>query len=580
MPHIVRFGPFEVDLDARQLQKRGLRVKLRDQSFQVLTSLLEHPGQVVTREELRRRLWRDEVFVDFDNNLNIAVARLRTVLGDSVEHPHFIETLPKLGYRFIAELTPPFPAPKALARRARLLVLPFLNLSGDASQEYFSDAVTDELITAVAGIAPDQLAVIARTTAMHYKGSHKDVARIAHEIEVDYVVEGGVRPAAEQVSINVQLIQTSDQAHLFAHKYDADMRDIFSVHHRIAQEVAAHIPAAAGKLPAGAAAGGLARRKPTEDLVAYHLYLHGRYRIYADPTAAKDFFEKAVARDPQFALAYDGLGECYWWIGFVGLTSPREAFSKGLWAALRAVEIDNTLAETHALLGQFRKVPDYNWAEVQREMDLALQLNPGSPRVRLRRALSWLMPIGRLDEAVAEIETALEIDPMDLALRSWLASMCWVARQYERAEEAARLLLQVDPNLVGPYALLGQIRCMQCRFEEAIALLRKRLEVFGPAPNYNWGWLGLALARNGNVAEARDILQRLRALAGHAYVPATCFAWIHFGLGELDEAFTWMERGIDEFDPVMTPIKSYPFLDPLRCDPRFGALLRKMNLER
>ena len=578
--NVIRFGDFEVDLQAGRLLKHGAKVRLREQSFQVLASLLEHAGQVVTREELRQRLWPDDVFVDFENSLNIAIGRLREALSDSAEQPHFIETLPRRGYRFIAEVyTLPAAAAEPKSSRARLIVLPFVNMSGDPAQEYVSDAMTDEIITAIAGIAPEQLAVIARTTAMHYKGSHKDVARISREIGVDYVVEGGVRREKDQVAINVQLIQTSDQAHVFAKKYDADMRDIFSVYRCIAHDIAGCIPAAANRARAEGAGGGKIKRKPTEDVVAYNLYLQGRYCIFTDVASAKEHFEKAIARDPHFALAYDGLGECYWWIGFLGLTPPREAFSAGLWAALRAVEIDNTLAETHALLGQFRKVPDYNWAEVQREMDLALELDPVSPVVRFRRALSWLVPMGRIEEAVAELENALELDPMDLGMRSWLGVMQWFARQYDRADETVRLLRQVAPNSVWAYDVLGEIRCQEHKFEEAVAAFRRGGVLSGSARALpSVAWLGFALAQSGNVAEARALLKRLHDKAEHAYVPATTFAWTHFGLGEIDEAFVWMERAIDEIDPLMGPIKSYPHLDPIRSDPRFAALLRKMNL--
>lgn len=202
MPNLVRFGYYEVDLCAGQLLRHGMKVRLRDQSFQVLAALLEHPGEVVTREELRRRLWHEEVFVDFDNNLNAAVGHLREALNDSADDPHFIETLPKRGYRFLGTVSePPLSLPAAPLKRARLVVLPFLNLSGDSAQEYFSDAMTDEVITELAAWAPEQLAVIARTTAMRYKGCRKDVSRIARELSVDYVVEGGVRRNHERVYV-------------------------------------------------------------------------------------------------------------------------------------------------------------------------------------------------------------------------------------------------------------------------------------------------------------------------------------------------------------------------------------------
>jgi TolB-like protein len=236
MHHAIRFDAFEVDLPAGQLYKQGARIRLRDKSFQVLAVLLEHPGQVVTREELQRRLWREDVFVDFDNNLNTLVATLREALGDTADHPRFIETLPKHGYRFLGKVSEASqPREENPVHRARLMVLPFANFGGDASQEYFSDAVTDEIITGLAVLCPEHLAVIARTTAMHYKASQKDVARIGRELGVDYIVEGGVHRIEEHVGINVQLIRVNDQTHLFAKKFSAELRDIFGLQNRIAR---------------------------------------------------------------------------------------------------------------------------------------------------------------------------------------------------------------------------------------------------------------------------------------------------------------------------------------------------------
>ncbi len=222
MSRIVRFDCYEVDLDAGQLRRRGERIKLREQSFQVLAALLEHPRAVVTREDLRHRLWRDDVFVDFENNLNAVISRLREALNDTAEHPRFIETVPKRGYRFLATVSAPaHVAQTAPQRRAKLVVLPFVNLSGDPAQDYVSDGMTDEVITALASLAPVQLAVIARTTAMLYKASRKDVAQIGRELGVDYLVEGAIRNVGDQVAVNVQLIRTDDQTHLFARRYDA-----------------------------------------------------------------------------------------------------------------------------------------------------------------------------------------------------------------------------------------------------------------------------------------------------------------------------------------------------------------------
>lgn len=589
MSNAIRFGCFEVDLPSGQLHKHGVRITLRDKSFQVLASLLEHPGQVVTREELQHRLWRDDVFVDFDNNLNTAVARLREALGDSAEHPRFIETLPKRGYRFLAPVSqlPAVSRPSA-PTRAKLVVLPFVNLSGDSAQEYFSDAMTEEVITALAAIAPEQLAVIARTTAMHYKGSHKDVARIGRDLGVDYVVEGGVRRTEDQVGINVQLIQVSDQTHLFAKKYAAQMRDIFGLHNCIAQAITRHLPTIADAMRDGVIRREQVRRKPTEDLAAYNEYIKGRYEMWKytgeSLAEAKRHFEAALARDPEFALACNALAELYWSLGFWGYGPCKQTDLVGRSYVVRALEIDSTSAETHVLLSFYpkkRNCPDeidyYDWAEIQKEVELARELDPTLRLVRVRHAMVQAM-FGHVEEAAAELERALESDPLSVDVRAWLAIVLHLGRHFDRALEQALRILDLEPEHFLPYHLLGYVYLGMQRFDESASAFRKAIELSRDLP-IALALLGLSLGLGGHTPEAQAVLDRLRVLASQRYIPPTCFAWTHLGLGDIDEAFSWMDRAIDEPDRHMEPIKTYPFLDPLRTDPRFHALLRKMNLE-
>lgn len=578
-PNVIRFGEFEVDLQAGCLFKRGVKLRLREQLFQVLSLLLENAGEVVTREELKRQLWPGDVVVDFEINLNTIIARLREALGDSAEHPHYIETLPKRGYRFLAPASEASASEPEPQRRVRLVVLPFSNVGGDPAEDYFSDAMTDEIITALCQIAPVQLAVIARTTAMHYKRTGKDVARISRELGVDYVVEGGVRRRDNRVAVNMQLIQTIDQTHVFAHKYNAPMTGLFSLQTRVAQDIAAHIPSVSGLR-----GGSRVRRKPTEDLQAYQLYRQGRYHMYKETSEglaeAKKCFEEAIARDPRFALAYDALGELYWWTGFFGYLPPKQAYPVGLWATLRALEIDHTLAETHSLLGQYRvrQKGIYNWSQVRREMTLALELDPSSPLVRMRYAISWLLPHGQLKEAITQVQRGLEFDPLSLALHVWLTCFLWLAGDSERAMREARFIERLDPESYLAQMMIGNVFRESGRFKEAIAAHRRAVELSGGLSQMV-GLLGLDMARSGNSAGARLQLNRLQEALGHAYVSPTSFAWIYVGLGEVDDAFVWLARSIDEGDAFIIPIKTYPFLDPIRGDPRFLALLRKMNLE-
>ena len=579
MPPTIRFDVYEVDLRAGQLYKGGARIRLRDKSFQVLAALLEHPGEVVTREELRQRLWREGTFVDFDNNLNTLVATLREALGDAAEQPHFIETLPKHGYRFVARVhQSPQRKEEKLVPRARLVVLPFANLSGDSSQEYFSDAMTDELITALARVAPTELAVIARTTAMHYKGLHHDAASIGQELGVDYIVEGTVRRTQGQLAISVQLIQVSDQTHLFAEKYQAEPRDVFSLHGRIALDL---VPRMGVRPVPDKTRRGTLGINSTENLAAYNEFIQARYlmgKTTPDALAkAKQLLETATGLDPEFALAYDALAEVYWYLGYMGVMRPREAFDAGIVQALRAIEIDNMRAETHALLAQFHRTIEYNWQEVYREMALALRLDPTSPLVRVRYAVGWLMPQGRMQEAVAEVEDALQVDPLSLLFRTWRALLLLIGNQHERGLVAAQQVLELDAAAYWAHLTIGSIYRDRGVFEKAIAAHRRAMELSGDAPHM-MGWLGLTLGLSGNALEARALLERLCCKAAQGYAPPTSFAWIHLGLGDMDTAFEWLNRAIDECDQMLMPIKSYTFLNPIRSDPRFAALLRKMNL--
>jgi TolB-like protein len=282
-------------------------------------------------------------------------------------------------------------------------MLPLRNSIGDPAQDYFCDAMTDEIITALASLIPDRLAVIARTTAMRYKGTHKDIVRIGRELNVDYVVEGALRRSGDRIVVNVQLIHAGDQAHLFAKRYDSELCDIFPLHDTIAQDIAVHIrtPGIADEVRAI-----LTRipgkRRPTQNLSAYNEYIQVRCileRLTPEATArAKQRFEDAIRLDPEFALAYDALADLYSWIGYAGYMRPRDAYSIGFPYALRAVEFDDSLAEAHAVLAEYHKQLHFNWPAAEREMARALELNPESPPVRLLHALVILMPHNRINE--------------------------------------------------------------------------------------------------------------------------------------------------------------------------------------
>ena len=585
MANLVRFDCYEVDLAAGQISKRGARLRLADQPFQVLAALLEHPGQVVTREDLRRRLWPEEVFVDFDNVLNTAVARLRDTLGDSADRPRFIETLPKRGYRFIAAVSQPVAnAEPAPPRRSRLLVLPFVNPSGDPAQESFCDAMTGEVITELAGLAPDTLAVIARTTAMRYKESHKDIAHIGRHLSVDYIVEGSASRTADRIAVSVTLVRASDQMHVFAKRYDGALREMLGVQRSIARDVAEHIRTGAiGRTaPPTPAVEAPQKPAPTRSRDAYDEYVRGRHhlaRLTLDGIPrARQHFEEAIARDPEFALAYDSLAELYWYVGYLGFMSPQDAFATGVLYAMRALEIDNTLGEPHAMLALYHKQVDYNWPEVARAMTRALALSPASPIVRTRHAFNVLMPRGQLEAAAEELQRALESDPASAFVRIHLALVLVLWRRWDDAMDQARMVLELEPRAYMAHLVTAVCYRERRMLDEAIAAQRLATHLSGDSTAM-LGWVGLILAISGRSAEARTLLDRLHERAANEYVPPVSVAWIHLGLGEIDDAFEWLDRAVEARDQLIMPIRSYAILDPIRADPRFLTLLRKMHLD-
>lgn len=585
MSNLVRFDCFEVDVPAGQIYRRGTKVNLRDKSFQVLVTLLEHPGDLVTRESLRQQLWGNDVFVDFENNLNTAIARLREVLGDSAEHPRFIETLPRRGYRFIGSLLADSTVTtKPSNGKARLLVMPFINLTGDPGQEYFSDAMTDEIITALAGLDPERLAVLARGTSLHYRRTKKDMENIRREVNVDYFVEGGVRLAGDELSVNVQLIQASDQTHLFARKYEGSMRDLFGLQDSLAQAIAAHLPVLSGDCHTANSTQVRGSIVGEQQLAAYHEYIQGRHLIDMartspeDLTRVKQHLEKAIELNPEFAPAHDCLAEVYWYVGYLGIVSPRKAFSAGIVHALRALEIDNLRAETHALLGQFHKTAEYNWPEVHREMNLARQMDPNSSIVKMRYAVSELMPHGQLDEAIAELESVVDSDPLSILPRMWLGVMLVLARKFERGIANGQKMLEIDASSAMAFFNLGLCHKYLDKPQDELRYLRRAAELSGGAAMV-LGWLGMAFVDCGEIAEARDVLCRLNNMTAQHYVSPCAFAWIHLALGEADTAFAWLDRAVEECDQLMMPIRNYHFSDPIRSDSRFSALLHRMNLE-
>jgi TolB-like protein/DNA-binding winged helix-turn-helix (wHTH) protein/Flp pilus assembly protein TadD len=643
-PRLIRFGAFELDVRSGELQKQGRKIRLEGQPVQVLICLLESPGELVTREELHRKLWPADTFVNFEHGLNAAVKRLRQALNDSADTPRFVETLPRRGYRFIAPIqavdvsgdgpavsvtpavtevpaTQDLPEAKdhgqvnlsertvGFVRQRRLLawgasgvallvvlgiftvwvlrpgshpppvirslaVLPLENLSGDASQEYFSDGMTDELITELGQISG--LRVISRTSVMTYKGAHKSLPQIARELNVDSVVEGTVLRSGNQVRITAQLILAAADKHLWAQSYEGDLRDTLALQAKVARSIAGEIRIEL--TPHEQAVLKNAKRVIPE---AYEAYLKGRYfwnkRTADGLKKAADYFNQAVEKDPSYAQAYAGLADSYALLGDweYAILAPKEAYPRAKAAATKALELDSTLGEAHISLAFCLDGFDWDWESAGREFRRGIELNPGYATGH--HWYAWhLTALGRNDEAVAEMKKAASLDPLSLIISADLAEELLIAHRYDEAITQSRKTMDLDPRFAVAHYELGQAFVQKHMYNDAIAELQKAIALSGGSSTCTSN-LAYAYAVSGMKNEAVRILNDLKNRSNHAFSNAPEIALVYVGLDEKDQAMAWLERAYAErFSPG---VLLRPAFDPLRSDPRFQDLLRRIGLK-
>src|SRR6266545_2420343 len=593
-PHrVLRFGSFEVDIVSGELRRQGLKVRLQDQPFRLLVLLLERAGDVVTREAVREKLWPAETYVDFDHGLNTAVRKLREALGDSAEAPRYVETLARRGYRFIAPVETrrtaevahsanvdvasmlpspaerlstsarrllilaivvvicaaalvayrvvPRPGPTTQSgRRLTLAVLPFDNLTGDADQEYLSDGLTEEMITELGRLEPTRLRVLARSSTWKYKQEDRDIGRLRRELGADYVLEGSLRRAGERVRVTAQLVRIDDQSQVWADTYERQLSDVLILQSEVAEIVARTI---AVKLTPDAQAR-LARARPVR-AEAYQDYLKGRFFWYRRTEAALrqalGYFQKAIAADPGYAPAYSGLADSYSSLGassIVGGLPPRQAMPQAKAAALKALQIDGTLAEAHTSLAMVHLLYDWDLAACEKEFRRAIELDPN-----YTTAHHWyshcLLPLGRTEESLAESKRALELEPLQLVVCIHLGWHYLYARQYDQAIEQFRKTLELDPAFPQTQRLAAWAYLQKGMHPEAIAAFRAALSSLGRDPEIEGG-LGHALGVAGRRAAALAMLEGLRHLSATQYVSPYSVALVHAGLGERDQALAWL----------------------------------------
>jgi TolB-like protein/Flp pilus assembly protein TadD len=559
----IRFGEFEFDVAAGELRRNGSKLKLQDQPLQILQILIRAPGEIVSREELQHEIWTSDTFVDFDHGINNAIKRLREVLGDTADTPRYIETLPRRGYRFIGKIELETPKFRSLA------VLPLVNLSGDTEQEYFADGMTEALITTLAKIG--ELRVVSRTSSMLYKGVRKALREIAHELEVDAIVEGTVLRAGDRVRITAQLIDPSKETHLWAESYDRHLRDILDLQSDVARAVAHEVEV---KLTPQEQAQ-LAQAHPV-DPEAYEAYLRGRFhwikRTREGHLQACQHFQQAIAKDPACAPAYAGLADALAIMSLWGLFPPAEGCGKARDLAQKALDIDHSLPEAHTSFAWAVLHYDYDFATAEKEFERAIELNP-----RYANAHHWfgmsLALMGRYEEGYTELQRALRLDPNASYIHFGLAFVHWSGHRYHQAIESCHKALELDPNSAQALGWLG-LSCTAVKaFEPAIVALQKSAEISqrAPAPV---ALLGEAYAAAGNCEQAQLILKEL---TGHRHVSKYFTSRIYAALGQTDAALAMLEAGYREHGEWIPLVKVDQRFDALRSDLRFQKLMRCMS---
>jgi TolB-like protein/DNA-binding winged helix-turn-helix (wHTH) protein/Flp pilus assembly protein TadD len=608
------FGGFTVDVGAGELRKHGLRVKLQERSFQLLLALVERPGEVVTREELRLRLWPDGTFVDFNHSISSAINRVRSALSDSATQPRYIETVGRRGYRFLYPVSRAGPRsaslatafPKALSRHRRIaltvavalvvaatatelvlqrrgpsvspglvraiVVLPLRNLSSDPEQEYFSEGLTDELVTHLASL--EGLRVISRTSAMHYKDSRKPLHAIAKELNVDAVVEGSVLRSDGRVRITVRLVEAASDRHVWAKSYERDHRDILDLQNDVTRDIAENIRHSL----TAAARQRLAVSRPIEP-AAHEDYLRGRFywskRRPADLKTAIFHFEKAIARDPEYARAYAGLADSYTVMRAYNLAPQDETIQSARAAALKALELDDGLAEAHTSLGLIAQIYDWDWRTAETQYRRAIELDPN-----YAAAHHWYAELlayrGRFDEAFAEIELARQLDPLSLIIATDRGEILYLSRDYDGAIAQVRGVLEMEPNFLPAHYILVFSLVQKGLFADALADVEK----WRGSDETPWNLMMQAYVygRSGQQVQARHALDKLEQLKRSRPMDPAPILLAHVGLGNNEAAFALLQEAYSAHSTALPSLKVNPIYDPLRDDLRFHQLMSRIGL--
>ncbi len=630
---LYEFGEFRMDVQKRSLWRGEHLVPLTPRAFDLLLALVRsevrsevpNGGQIkgsgLTKDELLQTVWSGSIVEE--SNLTQTIFVLRKALGDTPEQ-RYILTIPGVGYRFAADVTRVGQKEAAAANiddssrnplknssprrwlfsgtaivlllvtlgayfywlrsqnakhapmgRRMLAVLPFENLTGDASQEYFSDGLTEEMISQLGRINPQNLGLIARTSVMHYKGSHAPLDQIGSELGVQYVLEGSVRRDSGKVRISAQLIQVKDQTHLWARQYDRDLSNLLVLQSEIAREIADEIETSLGDDPKPIRTASPPPLSP-ETYEAYDLYLKGQYffnkRTPEGFQRAIVFYQQAIAKDPNSALSYAGLADSYALQGPYSALPPDEFMPKARAAVMRALTIDDNLPEAHTALALIVQNYDWDWQTSEKEFRRAIELNPNYATAHHWYAehLAWR---GRFEEALLESERARQLDPLSLIIAADNGAILYYSRQFDAAITRFRAVSEMDPQF-GQGILAVPSYTQKGMFPEAL----QALEASNSKGPYEFASKAYVYGLSGRMAEARLSLKKLEQLNQQQKLDSALFIRAYIGLGDKDRAFFWLEKAYAQHSNTLITLKVDPLYDPLRGDPRFPALLDRVGL--
>jgi TolB-like protein/tetratricopeptide (TPR) repeat protein len=567
------FGAYRLDAQSRMLFREGDHVALPPKVTELLVALVEASGGVLTREELLQRLWRDTVVEE--GSLTSHISMLRKALGEGPNGQDFIETLPKRGYRFVASVKrAASQAPDSGVDRAMLVVLPFENLTAGERYDYFSEGLTEEMITELARLSPERLGVIARTSAMQFKSTTKSIAQIGSDLGVSHVLEGSVRRAGERVRITAQLIRVSDESHLWAQSYERGLHDVLEVQADVARAVAREIQIKLTPHERRRLDGDKPRSINSQ---AYELYLRGRHFWYRRTEAgirkSIECFEEALRYDPSFAAAYDGISDAHTMLACRGMTPALESFHKAKTAARQAVRLQPELGEGYASLAHVR-LHDWDWVGLESDFRQAVELDPGYAIAHYWYA-EYLMAMGRTREAVDRVEHGWELDPLNSVINASVGMIRYLAHNYDGALVALRRGLEIDPTHYVSYLRVGLV-CLQKNLpNEAIDAMRQAVTHSGGSTEALAG-LAQAHAVTGDKLAMERIVKELGESADR-YVSPYNVARVYAAIDDKQRALEWLERAYREHNPDLIELTREPSFAGLHSDAKFRELVERIG---